>query len=330
MKINVYYGGRGIIDDPTIFVMNRIMQVLDELNVKVEKYNLHELKNTVTTLPQTLNDVDGVILATTVEWFGIGGYMHGFLDACWLYGNKDKISNVYMFPVVMSKAHGEKEAELSLINAWELLGGKSVNGLCAYVDDNSDFEFNEDYALLIEKFAESVYRTISQKKKGFPSSNRTIKQKLLKETVNFTPQETERLSEFASDDTFVKTQKKDIEELANMFKEMLNDQENGGDDYYIQSLQKAYTPQKDFTGSYMLMISDKNKSIIIDVNRGKLSLSMGSADEPVDVTGKLTKSVFDNICAGRITFQRAFMSGEMSAKGSFKILRMLDEIFTFN
>ena len=42
MKVNIYYGGRGLIDDPTIFVMNKIMTVLDELNIKVKKYNLYE------------------------------------------------------------------------------------------------------------------------------------------------------------------------------------------------------------------------------------------------------------------------------------------------
>ena len=39
--------------------------------------------------------------------------------------------------------------------------------------------------------------------------------------------------------------------------------------------------------------------------------------------------VFDNIIAGRMTFQRAFMTGEMTARGNLKTLRMLDELFTF-
>ena len=30
MNINIYYGGRGLIDDPAIFVMNKIITVLDE------------------------------------------------------------------------------------------------------------------------------------------------------------------------------------------------------------------------------------------------------------------------------------------------------------
>ena len=33
MKVNIYYGGRGVVDDPTIFVVNKIQEVLDELNV---------------------------------------------------------------------------------------------------------------------------------------------------------------------------------------------------------------------------------------------------------------------------------------------------------
>ena len=91
MKVNIYYGGRGLIDDPTIFVMNKIMTVLDELNIKVKKYNLYEDKRGIAVLPKTLKDVDAVILAASVEWIGIGGLLWQFLDACYLYGDKKKI-----------------------------------------------------------------------------------------------------------------------------------------------------------------------------------------------------------------------------------------------
>ena len=84
MKIDIYYGGRGLMDDPTLYVINKMQEVLEELHVNVERFDLHELKSGITTLPQTLKEVDGIILATTVEWFGIGGYMYQFLDACWL------------------------------------------------------------------------------------------------------------------------------------------------------------------------------------------------------------------------------------------------------
>lgn len=86
MNINIYYGGRGLIDDPTLYVINKMREVLEELRVNVTQYNLYENKNAIPTLPQTLKDADGIILAGTVEWYGIGGYMYQFLDACWLYG----------------------------------------------------------------------------------------------------------------------------------------------------------------------------------------------------------------------------------------------------
>ena len=95
MKVNIYYGGRGLMDDPTLYVINKMQEVLEELNVKVERFMLNELKNTITTLPQTLKEADGIILAATVEWYGIGGYMQQFLDACWLYGDKEKIAKIY-------------------------------------------------------------------------------------------------------------------------------------------------------------------------------------------------------------------------------------------
>ena len=68
LNINIYYGGRGIIDDPTIYVINKMQEVLEELRVHVERYNLYDGKTNITTLPQTLKEADGIILATTVEW----------------------------------------------------------------------------------------------------------------------------------------------------------------------------------------------------------------------------------------------------------------------
>ena len=43
MKINIYYGGRGLIDDPTLYVINKMQEVLEELRVTVTRYNLYEL-----------------------------------------------------------------------------------------------------------------------------------------------------------------------------------------------------------------------------------------------------------------------------------------------
>lgn len=328
MNINIYYGGRGLVDDPTIFVVNKVQEVLEELKVNVRRYNLYENKNTITTLSQTITDADGIVLATTVEWAGMGGYMQMFLDSCWLYSDKAQIADTYMFPVVMARTYGEREVILSLSNSWEILGGKLGNPLSAYIDDTTEFEFNTEYKAIIEKYAENMYRTVSQKIAQLPSSSQTIKTNLLKDTMKLTPQESEQLSKYASDDTFVKTQKQDIESLANIYKELLNDQEQGGDEYYITSLKESFNPETGVKSTYMLSISDKNKTISISVNGEHADIKFGENKE-ADVVAKLTKEVFDQIVDGAISFHRAFMTGAMTARGNLKTLRMLDEIFKF-
>ena len=187
MNINIYYGGRGIIEDPTLYVLKLIENVLDELHVKFTRYNLYELKNTITTLPQTLKEADGVIFAASIEWMGIGGYLQQFLDSCWLYGDKSKIRTLYMFPVVISTTYGEKDANLMLTNAWELLGGKICDGICAYVEDSIDFEGDSAYGTLIEKKTENLYRTISKKLISFPSSSSSIRQNYINNGLELTP-----------------------------------------------------------------------------------------------------------------------------------------------
>ena len=329
MKVNIYYGGRGLLDDPTLYVIGKMEEVLKELRVSVERYNIYEHKNSISTLPQTLKDADGIILATTVEWLGIGGYMQQFLDSCWLYGDKEKIKTTYMQPIVMSTTYGEREGELTLSNAWEILGGLPCSGMCGYVDDLVSFEMNHDYSLIIEKKAENLYRTISQKQKSLPTSNQAVTRTILRtQQMDLTPQESEQLSQYVADDSYVKKQKEDIEELASMFKDKLSVQQNDTQTEYITELESLFVPQGDFTANYLFMIEEKKKPLVVEVAGEELNCYYGQ-QENVDVYAKLTGEVMNNILAGRMTFQRAFMTGEMTAKGNFKTLRTLDQIFIF-
>lgn len=329
MKVNIYYGGRGLLDDPTLYVIGKMEEVLKELRVSVERYNIYGHKNSISTLPQTLKDADGIILATTVEWLGIGGYMQQFLDSCWLYGDKEKIKTTYMQPIVMSTTYGEREGELTLSNAWEILGGLPCSGMCGYVDDLVSFEMNHDYSLIIEKKAENLYRTISQKQKSLPTSNQAVTRTILRtQQMDLTPQESEQLSQYVADDSYVKKQKEDIEELASMFKDKLSVQQNDTQTEYITELESHFVPQGDFTANYLFMIEEKKKPLVVEVAGEELNCYYGQ-QENVDVYAKLTGEVMNNILAGRMTFQRAFMTGEMTAKGNFKTLRTLDQIFIF-
>lgn len=317
-------------DDPTLYVINKMQEVLEELHVTIERFNLYELKNSITTLPQTIKTADGIILASTVEWFGIGGFMYQFLDACWLYGDKEKISRTYMCPVVMSTTYGEREGKLALANAWEILGGLPCSGICGYIADIAIFDGNEDYNRIVEKRAENMYRTISQKMASFPASNQAVKQMVaINQNTDLTPQESEQLSQYAADDSYVKRQKQDIQELASLFRDMMgNAEQDDRKEEFISELKEHFVPQAGFKAVYKIQIEGKRQPLIIEINGAENNYYYGSTDSS-DVEIQISRETMDDIIYARMTFQRAFMGGDMKMKGDFRILRTLDQIFVF-
>jgi len=358
MRVNIYYGGRGLIEDPTIYVINKLTEVLKELRVEVTRYNLHEEKHSMSALTRTLKECDGVILASTVEWIGIGGLMQQFLDDCWLYADKEHLASVYMLPVVTSVSYGEKDAEYSLIKAWDMLGGISCRGISAYVENHVEFETNPEYGILIEREAEGLYRAISQKRTTFPCSSNAVKKNVLrKNTLDLTPQESEQLSVYASNDTYVKKQKEDIEELAQLFKEMLGDveekpseaepsdgQESTTDlgsgqtskasdtvvtDKVLSQLQSRFQKGKGINASFAIKFTDGSKNLVVDVKEDVLTCYYGEKDD-ADVIAKTTMAVLDSMFAGEMSMQKAFMTGVLTAKGNFKTLRSFDTLFNFS
>ncbi|MBE5966583.1 MAG: SCP2 sterol-binding domain-containing protein [Lachnospiraceae bacterium] len=330
MKINIYYGGRGLIEDATLYVISKLTTVLEELRVQVTRYNLYEEKNAITMLPKSLKEADGVILATTVEWLGIGGLMQQFLDACWLYADKEKLSKLYMLPVVMTGVCGEKDAELTLMKSWEYLGGIPCHGLTAYVEEHVEFETNPDYAKTIEKKAEEFYRVVNQKMTILPSSTIAFKQNVFRNnSIVLTPQESEQLSMYVSDDSYVKKQKEDIEELSQLFKEMLDQGEGDTEQELMKRLRDNFHPLEDFSASYAIELADSKKNLVIEIDNKQIKCYYGVKPN-ADVIAKTTSAVMNRLVHGRITFQGAFMSGELTAKGNFKTLRSFDQVFRFN
>ena len=337
MKVTIYYGGRGLIDDPAIFVMNKIMTVLDELNVKVKRYNLYEDKRGIAVLPKTLKDADAVILVASVEWMGIGGLLWQFLDACYLYGDKERIKTLYMMPVVLATTYGERDAQCTLTKAWEMLGGVPCDGICAYVNDPVKFETSVQYAYLVEKRTESFYRTFSKKLVSFPSSSLEMRENVLRpKTISLTPQESEQLSMYVSDDSYVKKQKEDIQELTHMFKKMMGDSPEGTtskfvemEQPYVDEFKRAFSPIPDVKLSFSWDIQGFGQQLIIEIDNNQLKCYYGKRDS-VDVAIKSAKQVLEKIVYGEAPLQTSFMAGELTAKGNFRALHTFDTLFRFS
>lgn len=332
MKVNIYYGGRGLIDDPTIFAMNKVMTVLEELNIKVKKFNLYEDKRGISVLPKTLKEADAVILAASVEWMGIGGLLWQFLDACFLYGDKEKLASLYMMPLVISSTYGEKDAQFTLVKAWEMLGGIPCDGICAYVNDHVTFETSKEYVYLIEKKTENFYRTFSKKLSSFPSSTMEVKENVLRpKAINLTPQESEQLSMYVSNDSYVKQQKEDIQELTQMFKKMMGDSasEAAKDEPYVAEFRKAFRPIPNVGITFSWEIAELPKKLIIQVDNDKLNCFYGEPGEAPDAVIKSPRQIVDKVVFGEEPLQTAFMAGEVTVKGNFKVMHTFDTLFQF-
>lgn len=334
MKVNIYYGGRGLIDDPAIFVMNKIMTVLDELNIKVKKYNLYEDKRGISVLPKTLKEADAVILVASVEWMGIGGLLWQFLDACFLYGDKKKIKTLYMMPVVLASTYGEKDAQFTMVKAWETLGGIPCDGICAYVEDTVAFETSTEYAYLIEKKTENFYRTFSKRLSSFPSSSIAVQENVQRpKSISLTPQESEQLSMYVSNDSYVKQQKEDIQELTQMFKQMMGDSPEGeklleAEEPYLDEFRRAFSPIPDLALAFTWEIRGFEQQLILEIDNGKLNCYYGRR-ESADVAIKSARQVLEKIVYGEVPLQTAFMAGELTAKGNFRVLHTFDTLFRF-
>lgn len=330
MVIHIYYGGRGVIDDPTRPVIERMQKVLEELRVNVVLYNLYEFKNTIPTLSQTVKDADGIVLASTVEWFGMGGYMLEFLDSVWQFGDKSRIREIYMMPVVIAKTYGERQVIADLSNAWETLGGKVLTGLSGYIDNPLDLEVNQDYISLIEAQAERLYRGVNQREKTFPSSKSALTERVgTPNPLHLSVPEAEQLSEYVSDENYVKTQKEDIQELAVHFKGMLMSEDAGSEEEYIGDIKKAFKPSADVSGTFVVDIAEKKNDLIIDIHGAKLEVKYDKA-AAADVKMTMKRDVMEDIVSGRMSFQRAFMSGAMTGmQGNFSLLGGLDKVLDF-
>ena len=96
----------------------------------------------------------------------------------------------------------------------------------------------------------------------------------------------------------------------------------------MAAFRRCFKPQAGFHAEYSFALDEKKKKLILSVQGPKLECRYGIAEKP-DVELQLSRQSMEEIINGRMTFQRAFMSGAMKTKGDFRILRTLDQLFLF-
>ena len=142
-----------------------------------------------------------------------------------------------------------------------------------------------------------------------------------------TPQESEQLSKYVSDDKYVQTQKSDILELTSLYKEMMEESKTTPEEF-LEMFKKHFSPVAGERASYSIFVEGKPEAIYLSVN-GPAITAVYEKNPEADVELRMSKDIFQDIIGGRISFQRAFMAGSVKVKGDFKLLRMMDQFFVF-
>jgi putative sterol carrier protein len=148
--------------------------------------------------------------------------------------------------------------------------------------------------------------------------------------VDLTPQESEQLSKYASDDEFVLQQKEDIQELTSLFRNMMYHDGGEAGEEYISDFTTRFKPQAGFRAVYKINIENRKKPLYIEISGADCECSYSDRNgDKVDVEMSASQETMEEIIGGRMTFQRAFMTSKMRMKGDFKVLRTLDLLFDF-
>lgn len=346
LKTIIIYGGDGYADDPTLVALDRISNVLTELNVRINRLDLYKGDLDITSFLEELKTTHAVVIATTVEWFGIGRLLQSFLDKCWKFGHKELFEDMYLFGVVISKQAYERDAYNHIIKSWEILGGVEGVNICSSINDSVELETNKVLLEAIDKKAEDFYRIINSRRTVLPTSiknNRVYIEvplsptsiieenldinKLLGEEGEVEPIN-KKSTLISNYDEYIEKQQKDIEDIANLFKKKISNKEENAVKSIPELLMERYT-NKDtqIKSTIQWLINDKkSENTIIILNNEQIKCEHG-VENNVDVTLSCDKEIIDRILEGKLTIQRAFMTGELKAKGNFTILYKLDTLF---
>lgn len=321
-KITLVYGSASSADNPTDFACRRIREVMEELGLQVEAWRLtdhafEDILDSVTTSA-------GVVLATTVEWFGIGFFMQRFLDQCHQVQREGMFDGIPLLSVVFSREAYEKEAGDYLTTAWQLLGGWQGVDIYGCYPDVASLSADLDAMQWLEKKVEQFFRYGLSQNAQPPRS--AFNRKGTHEVKTPVPQPLEETVAEPEDEQ-TRRQKENIVALSGKLKAKLEEKTKVGNLEFPEWFSQKYKGNADREYLIQLLLTDqaqKNTALLIKTNG--IHGYYGVESDPL-LTITLEEAVLRQILEGRVSFRRAFMTGKLSAKGELNLLYKMDELF---
>ena len=113
-------------------------------------------------------------------------------------------------------------------------------------------------------------------------------------------------------------------------KELGVESPSDSDDDYAKQLQAHYHRVPDISLAYALNITDQNRTLYLIIDNGILTTTYENTDDTrINASIKIKSSQLDAIIHKQTSLQEAFMNGDITAKGDFKIVRSFDSLFRF-
>ena len=345
MKVVILQAGKE--DQALQELLVKIKEVLEELQVEVkfikinqvpyyDGYNGHEIKDILKDIDQAT----GVIMTSRVELLSISGSLCTFFEHCSIYKG-DTLFQKPLFSLTASDWRGEREAAEYMLHAWSILGGSEFGKLGIYTPAYE--EDKEDILANVERMTEGFYRMMKQDRAPVQSSD--YASFITSNEVGFAPilekslaKEAEKYSETAPHQR-KSTQEKDIEDLANFFKNQLSQEESQQsfvpapqvkiNKQLISNLPHYFQGQHATNFNVVIqyhVLSEEPFSGYLTIKNGDCIFEEGvSSESEIEISA--SEEVFREVFSKKVTSQKAFMLGQLKVRGNFMLLPRLDQMF---
>lgn len=318
-KITIIQAGMSQADNPAKFAGDKLAEVFGELGLRVDTVSLPV--EDFADLLAGLAESDGLVIALSLDWYGIGHTLQEFLDQCYRHKKSGIFEDLPLLSLVFSRQGFEAEAATYLSRSWQVIGGSVGTEVTGLFPNISSLAGNYGAIEVIEKKAEQFFRYSLYQKYQLPQSLRC------QGTINSPSQDWDQDPISSSLDLQKQKEAENIQALSSKLKAKLEEKTRTGRLSLADLFMDKYEGQADRECQVQVLVKDKPAADTrLLIKHTGLSAETGKG-EGADLTLLASEEVFRQILAGAMSFQKAFMTGQVTAKGELTVLYQLDQFF---
>ena len=304
-------------DTAARYACGRAAEVFTELGLTVETWKLAETADE--EVLAALTQAAGAVIALTVEWYGIGSRLQRFLESCHAAKPKDILAEMPLLAIVFSRDGYEREAAAYLTQAWRLLGGWPELEITGVFAEVSDFSENRSALEVIEKKAEQFFRYGLNQSYQLPQSAAAGQ-------IGQPPQAAAGMAAETPEAESVHRDKANVKALSHKLQAKLEQKTRQTKQSLAELILQNYVGGSEQEYRLQLMVKDKpaeNTFVLIK----KTGVYAYAGEEEAVLTLFAEDEILRRCLVGELSFQKAFMTGQLSAKGELTLLYKLEDFF---